>query len=335
MMASGRASLASSGVISGFGLASAKMIGWSAIVATISGLSTPAADSPRNTSAPTIASRRRALVGVLREDGLVLVHQLGATLPDQPGQVGHPDVLARQAELQQQAEAGQRGGAGAGGDELDLPDVLAGDLQRIQQRRADDDGGAVLVVVEDRDLHPLAQLALDVEAVRRLDVLEVDAAEGRLERCDHVDQLVQIVLGHLDVEDVDAGELLEQHALAFHHRLARQRPDVAQAEHGGAVGDHRDQVAARGVAEGIRRVGDDLFARRCHAGRIGECQVALVDELLGGGDRDLARASGTRGIRALRRAARRSSVRRNAWPYLAVGGGAWQAPSTAREAARL
>jgi hypothetical protein len=56
----------------------------------------------------------------------------------------------------------------------------------------DDDGGAVLVVVEDRDLHALAQLALDVEAVRRLDVLEVDAAEGGLQRGDDVDQPVEV-----------------------------------------------------------------------------------------------------------------------------------------------
>jgi hypothetical protein len=111
---------------------------------------------------------------------------------DDAGQVGDPDVLARHAQLDQQAQAGQRRGAGAAGDELDLVDALADDLQRVQQRRADDDGGAVLVVVEDRDLHALAQLALDVEAVRRLDVLEVDAAEGGLERGDDVDQLVEV-----------------------------------------------------------------------------------------------------------------------------------------------
>ena len=34
--------------------------------------------------------------------------------------------------------------------------------------------------------------------------------------------------------------------LAFHHRLAGERADVAEAEHGGAVGDDADQVAARG-----------------------------------------------------------------------------------------
>ena len=119
-------------------------------------------------------------------------------------------------------------------------------LQAVEHRRADDDRGAVLVVVEDRDLHALAQLPLDVEALGRLDVLEVDAAEGRLERGDDVDQLVGVALVDLDVEHVDAGELLEQHRLAFHHRLGGERADVAQAQHRGAVGDHADQVAARG-----------------------------------------------------------------------------------------
>jgi hypothetical protein len=101
--------------------------------------------------------------------------------------------------------------------------------------------------------------------------------------------LSRSLLVELDVEDVDAGELLEQHRLAFHHRLGRQRADVAQAQHGGAVGDHAHQVAAGGVAEGIRRVGHDLFAGRGHAGAVGQRQVALVDHLLGGGDLQLAR----------------------------------------------
>ena len=58
----------------------------------------------------------------------------------------------------------------------------------------------------------------------------------------------------LDVEHVDARELLEKDALALHHRLAGQRPDVAQAEHRRAVGHHANQVAARGVLEGGVRV---------------------------------------------------------------------------------
>ena len=81
------------------------------------------------------------------------------------------------------------------------------------------------------------QPLLDLEALRRLDVLEVDAAEGRLEQLDGADELLGIVGGDLDVEDVDVGEALEEDALALHHRLAGERPDVAQAEHRGAVGD--------------------------------------------------------------------------------------------------
>ena len=56
MIASGRAALASSGRISGSGLAIAKMIGAGAMSFTISGFSAPAAESPKNTSAPTSAS---------------------------------------------------------------------------------------------------------------------------------------------------------------------------------------------------------------------------------------------------------------------------------------
>ena len=47
----------------------------------------------------------------------------------------------------------------------------------------------------------------------------------------------------LEVEDVDVGELLEEDSLALHHRLAGERADVAEAEHGGAVGDDGDEVA--------------------------------------------------------------------------------------------
>jgi hypothetical protein len=147
----------------------------------------------------------------------------------------------------------------------------------------------VLVVVEHRDLHALAQRALDDEALRGLDVLEVDRAEGGLERGDDVDQLLRVALVDLDVEAVDAGELLEQHRLAFHDRLRRQRADGAQAEHRGAVGDHGDEVGAGGVMDRLRRVALDLVARRGDAGRIRERQVALVGELLRRHHRDLPR----------------------------------------------
>jgi hypothetical protein len=192
------------------------------------------------------------------------------------------------AQAHHHVEAGDRRGAGAGGHQLDAADVLADDLQGVEQGGAGDDRGAVLVVVEDRDVHALAQLLLDVEALGRLDVFEVDAADGRLQHGDRVDQLVRIVLGQLEVEHVDPGEFLEQAALAFHDRLRGQRTDVAQAEDRGAVGDDRHQVAARGVLGGHGRIGGDFFAGIGHARRIGQRQVALVRQRLGRHDLDLA-----------------------------------------------
>jgi hypothetical protein len=201
--------------------------------------------------------------------------------------IGDPDVLARQPQLHQQIQAGQRGGAGARRDELDLANGLVHHLQAVEQRCADHDGGAVLIVVEDWDLQALAEAPLDVETIRCLDVLEVDATERRLERGDGVDQAVEILFVDLDVEDVDAGELFEQDALALHHRLGCQRTDVAQAEHGRAVGHHCHQVAAGGETVGIHRVGDDLLARRCDPRRIREREIALVEQLFRGRDRYL------------------------------------------------
>ena len=63
-------------------------------------------------------------------------------------------------------------------------------------------GGAVLVVVEHRDVHALDQLRLDLEALGRLDVLEIDAAEGGFQPGDGLHEGVDVGLGDLDIEHV-------------------------------------------------------------------------------------------------------------------------------------
>ena len=93
---------------------------------------------------------------------------------------------------------------------LDVADALPGDLQRVQERGAGDDGRAVLVVVEDRDVQRLLQPPLHLEALRRLDVLQVDAAERRRHGGDGGHHLVHGVGVQLDVEHVDVGEPLEE-----------------------------------------------------------------------------------------------------------------------------
>ena len=71
--------------------------------------------------------------------------------------------------------------------------LLVDDLQRVLERGQRDDGGAVLVVVEHRDVEQLLEALLDLEARRRGDVLEVDAAEGRGDAHDGLDDLVGVL----------------------------------------------------------------------------------------------------------------------------------------------
>ena len=165
-------------------------------------------------------------------------------------------------------------------------------MRGVDQACARDDRRAVLVVVKDRDLHALAQLLFDVEALRRLDVLEVDAAERGLERRHALDEAVRVFGVELEVEDVDVGELLEEHAFALHHRLGRERADVAQAEYGGSVGDHRDEVAACGVFERVGGIVLDGEARLRNPRRVGQREVELTVESLGGDDLHFSGAPG-------------------------------------------
>jgi hypothetical protein len=159
----------------------------------------------------------------------------------------------------------------------------------VPHRRGNRDRGAVLVVMKHRDLHPGAEIGLDRETLRRLDVLEIDRPERRLQRRDDVAETLRIGGIDLDIEDIDAGEFLEQDRLALHHRLARERPDIAEAEHRRAVGDDGDEIAARGQIIGGIGIGDDRIAGGGDPGRIGQRQIALRRHALGRDDGELAR----------------------------------------------
>src|SRR5262249_3878250 len=117
---------------------------------------------------------------------------------------------------------------------------------------------------------------------------EVDPAEGRLQRRHRVDEAGAVAGRDLEVVDVDVGELLEQAGLALHHRLAGERPDVAEPQDGGPVRDDGDPVAARRVVPGQVRLARDLEARLRDAGRVGQRQIALRDQRLRGNDLELS-----------------------------------------------
>ena len=203
--------------------------------------------------------------------------------------VADPDVPVLRTERNQKIETGNRGGAGAGSHDLDLLEFLAVEQQRVGDGGPDDDGGAVLVVMKNRDFHPGFQLRLDLETFRTLDVLEIDAAEGRFQRRHGLDHALDGIGGDFNVEHVDAGELLEQDRLALHHRLRCQRTDIAKAKHRGAIGDHRHQIGADRQRRRLGRVVGDFHAGGGDARRISERQVALVRQRLDRLDLEFAR----------------------------------------------
>ena len=231
---------------------------------------------------------QRARRGLGRVGRFPLVHAIGAALIDDPLGVAQDDIVGREADGLEQLQAGDAGGAGAVAHQLGGLDVAPGQMQRVDQSGRRDDGGAVLVVMEHRDIQELAQALLDHEAFGGPDVLQIDAAPALAEKLDGVDEFVRILGRDLEIDGVDIGEALEQHHLAFHHRLGGERPAIAQSQDGGAIGDDGDEIALGGVVVGTAFVLRDGEHRNGDAGRIGERKVALGRHRLGGDDLELA-----------------------------------------------
>ena len=208
---------------------------------------------------------------------------------DDPLGVAEDDVRRLEPDRLDQVEAGDARGARAIADEPRRLDVAAREMNRVDHAGGRDDRRAVLIVVKDRDVHHLAQALFDVEALGRLDVLEIDSAERGAEVLHRIDELVGVFRRDLEVDGIDVGEALEQHRLAFHHRLCGERPEVAEPEDGGAVGDDRDHVAARGVVVDGGGVGGDRLDRNGDARRVGERKIALGRHRLGRHDLELSR----------------------------------------------
>ena len=125
-----------------------------------------------------------------------------------------------------------------------------------------------------------------------LDVFQIDPAKGRLHQRNGFDELVGILGIELDVDRIDVGKALEQHRLAFHHRLRGERAKVAHAKDRSAIRNHRDQVALGGIFIGIGGIVGDRLNRHGNAWRIGQRQIALGRHRLRGNDLDFSGANG-------------------------------------------
>ena len=134
-------------------------------------------------------------------------------------------------------ELGTRDGCRTGTvhHDLDLRDILAVHLKGVKKTCGRDDCCTVLVVVHDRDIELLLEATLDLEALRRLDVLKVDTTEcgGNCLHC--LDELLGVLLIYLDIEYVYTCIYLEKESLTLHNGLARYGTDVTETKHGCTV----------------------------------------------------------------------------------------------------
>ena len=104
----------------------------------------------------------------------------------------------------------------------------------------------------------------------------IDRAEGRFQQLHGTDDLIRILRVQFDIKGIDVGETFEENRLAFHHRLSRQGADVAQPEHGGAIGHNPYEVATRRVLAGCIWILLNLEAWNRNAGRVGQRQIGCV-----------------------------------------------------------
>ena len=178
---------------------------------------------------------------------LAVVHQLEPRPRTPRLDVGHPDVLAR-CRVDQQIEAG--GAAAPAPEHTSFTSSRSLPTTRSLFRIA----APTMIAVpcgrrETPNLHPLAAFLLDVEALGRLDVLEIDAAERGFER-DDVDQLVGSS-SLISMSKQSSPRILNSTALPSMH-TSRRAVRSHQAEHRGAAGHDGHEVAARGRDEASR-----------------------------------------------------------------------------------
>ena len=147
----------------------------------------------------------------------------------------------------------------------------------------------MLIIVKHGDVEKLLEPLLDEEALRCLDVFQVDPAEGGAQCLDDSHDVVGVPGIDLDVEHVDICEPFEQQRFALHHRLGGRRSDIPKPQHGGPVAHHRHQVSLGRVRERLRGVRVDPANGFRDAGRVGQGKVTLRGAGLGYLDCNLPR----------------------------------------------
>ena len=75
---------------------------------------------------------------------------------------------------------------GTGRHDLDVFEFLASYFHAVDDSSRHDDGCAMLIVMKHRNVHALLEFGFNDKALRRLDILQIDTAKGRLQHCNSV-----------------------------------------------------------------------------------------------------------------------------------------------------
>ena len=218
-----------------------------------------------------------------------MVHPLGAALIKHALGVANDAVLVPRAHGLEQFDTRNARSPRAVQHDAAILDLLARDMQRIDQAGGTDHGGAMLVVVENRNIAFFLEVLLDDETFRRLDILEVDAAKGGRHQLDRAAELIRVFGIQLDIDGIHVGEAFEQNRLTLHHGFGGKRTKIAKPQYRRPVRDDGDQIALGGVIIGrLGPLGDHLTGHG-HAGRICKAEIALCRHRGRGVDVDLSR----------------------------------------------
>ena len=133
----------------------------------------------------------------------------------------------------------------------------------------------MLVVVEDGNVALFLELPLDFKAPGGGNVLQIDAAEGAGNQVDGVHKFVHVLGLDAQGERIHIAKGLEQGALALHDGHTGLGADVAQTQHGGAVGNDGAQVVPPGQLVGLVDILLNFQTGLGHAGGVGQTQVIL------------------------------------------------------------
>ena len=101
-------------------------------------------------------------------------------------------------------------------------------MQCVNNASGGYDRGAMLVIMENWNIHTFAQLLFDDKTFRRLDVFKIDAAKSGRQHCNRLDKFFWVSGVKFQINAINIGKFLEQNRLAFHHWFGGCRADITK-----------------------------------------------------------------------------------------------------------